>query len=57
MPKQTATYIITPESRGTHCPTDDMPLWNEHPRVFIEIPSDATEVSCPYCGNLFKRAE
>jgi uncharacterized Zn-finger protein len=35
------------------CPTQDMSLWNAHPRVFI--PVDRTgEARCPYCGTLYK---
>ncbi|MCF6765904.1 zinc-finger domain-containing protein [Thiotrichales bacterium 19S3-7] len=37
-----------------HCPTDDAKLWNEHPRVFIELSINEPENSCPYCSTRFK---
>jgi uncharacterized Zn-finger protein len=43
---------VSPAQLPVHCPTDDMPLWNAHPRVFLEI-EEQGQVSCPYCGTLF----
>jgi uncharacterized Zn-finger protein len=31
------------------CPTADMALWNQHPKVSIAIEADGTG-RCPYCG-------
>ena len=35
------------------CPNPKMGLWNQHPRVFIDV---ATEGSgrCPYCGTEYR---
>tara|TARA_Y100000766_G_C18632660_1_gene471524 strand:- start:79 stop:309 length:231 start_codon:yes stop_codon:yes gene_type:complete len=38
------------------CPTPDMPLWNQHPKVFLPI-EEEKKVSCPYCGNQFELIE
>ncbi len=35
------------------CPNPKMPLWSNHPKVFIDV---ATEGSgrCPYCGTVYR---
>lgn len=35
------------------CPTDEVKLWSEHPRVFIELSEKDKENNCPYCGTKF----
>ena len=32
-----------------HCPTPGTPLWNMHPRVFLDVAKEG-ECLCPYCG-------
>jgi uncharacterized Zn-finger protein len=34
------------------CPNPRMPLWSNHPRVFIDLASHG-EGSCPYCGTRY----
>jgi uncharacterized Zn-finger protein len=34
------------------CPTDEMELWNAHPKVYLPIEQTGEEV-CPYCGTHF----
>ena len=36
-----------------HCPTKDTPLWDAHPRVFLDV-AKTGEASCPYCGAKYK---
>ena len=31
------------------CPTPDMALWNQHPKVMLAIEATSRAV-CPYCG-------
>ena len=38
----------------TFCPNPKMPLWNHHPRVFIDVATTG-EGSCPYCGTVYRR--
>ncbi|MCF6775206.1 zinc-finger domain-containing protein [Thiotrichales bacterium 19X7-9] len=45
---------VTLSDLPVHCPTDETKLWNEHPRVFIELSVGAPENSCPYCSTKFK---
>lgn len=35
------------------CPNPKMPLWSNHPRVFIDVASTG-EGKCPYCGTLYR---
>ena len=37
----------------THCPHPRMTLWNQHPRVFLDL-SVTGEAKCPYCGTRFR---
>jgi len=37
----------------THCPHPKMPLWNAHPRVFIDVATTG-EGRCPYCGTVYR---
>ena len=34
------------------CPNPAMPVWNHHPRVFLDV-ADAGEMRCPYCSTLY----
>jgi uncharacterized Zn-finger protein len=35
------------------CPNPKMPLWSNHPRVFIDVASTGLG-KCPYCGTVYK---
>jgi uncharacterized Zn-finger protein len=35
------------------CPNPRMPLWSNHPRVFIDVATTG-EGWCPYCGTVYK---
>ncbi|MGC4078962.1 MAG: zinc-finger domain-containing protein [Rubrivivax sp.] len=37
------------------CPNPKMPLWSNHPRVFIDVATTG-EGRCPYCGTAYKLA-
>jgi uncharacterized Zn-finger protein len=37
------------------CPNPKMPLWSNHPRVFIDVASSG-EGQCPYCGTRYRLA-
>jgi uncharacterized Zn-finger protein len=34
------------------CPNRQMSVWNQHPRVFLDISSG--QVACPYCGTQYR---
>ncbi|MEY3251104.1 MAG: hypothetical protein RL227_77 [Pseudomonadota bacterium] len=35
------------------CPNPKMPLWSNHPKVFIDVASTG-EGKCPYCGTVYR---
>ncbi len=35
------------------CPNPRMSLWNQHPKVFIDVGSTG-EGRCPYCGTVYR---
>jgi uncharacterized Zn-finger protein len=45
-------YVICRRDLPLSCPTDEMALWNAHPKVYLPIEKTGTEV-CPYCGSRF----
>ena len=46
---------VTAADLPLHCPTPATPVWNMHPRVFLDIMATG-DILCPYCGTryLFK---
>lgn len=38
------------------CPTPDMALWNQHPKVSIAIEANG-QAKCPYCGARYRLAD
>lgn len=36
-----------------HCPTNQTPAWNLHPKVFLDI-AHTGEAKCPYCGTFYR---
>ncbi len=37
----------------TFCPNPKMTLWNQHPKVFIDVGTTG-EGRCPYCGTVYR---
>ncbi|HEU4623100.1 MAG TPA: zinc-finger domain-containing protein [Burkholderiaceae bacterium] len=35
------------------CPNPNMPVWNHHPRVFLDVATTG-KAMCPYCGTRYK---
>ena len=35
------------------CPNPQMPVWNHHPRVFLDVATRG-EAMCPYCGTRYR---
>ena len=35
------------------CPNPQMPVWNHHPRVFLDVATKG-EAMCPYCGTRYR---
>jgi uncharacterized Zn-finger protein len=43
---------VTEKDLPLHCPTPAMQLWNQHPRVFLDV-ARTGEAHCPYCGTTY----
>jgi uncharacterized Zn-finger protein len=54
--KQTACSVkvieVNAQQLPLSCPTDEMTLWNGHPKVYLPIEKSGQE-TCPYCGTKF----
>lgn len=35
------------------CPNPAMPVWNHHPRVFLDVATTGQQM-CPYCGTVYR---
>ena len=44
--------VVHPNELPLSCPTQDMPLWSTHPKVYLPIDKTGSE-TCPYCGTRF----
>ncbi len=42
-------YKVRRDELPLSCPTNEMALWNSHPRVYLPIEAEK-DVTCPYCG-------
>jgi uncharacterized Zn-finger protein len=42
-------YKVTRDQLPLCCPTDDMELWDSHPKVYLPIEKTG-RIICPYCG-------
>lgn len=45
-------YVVHRNELPLSCPTNEMELWNAHPKVYLPIEKTGVEV-CPYCGSRF----
>lgn len=51
--------VVTVGAKDLHgpgvvfCPNPRMPLWSNHPKVFIDVASSG-EGKCPYCGTVYR---
>lgn len=43
---------VQPQDLPLSCPTEDMSVWNAHPKVYLPIETTGEE-TCPYCGTQF----
>lgn len=46
-------YYVKKAELPISCPTNEMILWNAHPRVFLPLNEEEHEMACPYCGTIF----
>ena len=43
---------VTETNLPLHCPTPKSPLWDMHPRVFLDVVKTG-QMLCPYCGTRY----
>ena len=58
-PEASAAVAVTDSDlhggRAVFCPNPKMPLWSNHPRVFIDVRTTG-QGQCPYCGTRYQLA-
>ena len=59
--KETVVELVAKDlnaNGGIFCPSPraDMKLWNNHPRVYLDI-AQSGAAKCPYCGTVYKLRE
>ena len=48
-----AVVPVAPADLPVFCPNPRMPLWSNHPRIFIDVRT-AGVAKCPYCGTEYR---
>jgi len=54
--KSAVVELLASELQGpgvVFCPNPKMPLWSNHPRVFIDVATTGSG-KCPYCGTEYR---
>jgi uncharacterized Zn-finger protein len=44
---------LTAKELPAFCPNPAMPVWNHHPRVFLDVATTGQQM-CPYCGTVYR---
>lgn len=52
-PPSGSPVLLKASDLPAHCPNPKMPLWNHHPRVFLDV-SHGGVARCPYCGTVYQ---
>lgn len=54
-PESTARAVVELEGSElpAFCPNPRMPVWNHHPRVFLDVAHTGVAV-CPYCSTEYR---
>jgi uncharacterized Zn-finger protein len=55
-PVELPLVTLRADELPAYCPNPSMPVWNHHPRVYLELAGGRT-VLCPYCGTRYRVAE
>ena len=50
---ESAVTLIKRSELPLACPTKTMPLWSNHPKVYLPITKEE-KVTCPYCGQTYQ---
>jgi uncharacterized Zn-finger protein len=55
-PTELPLVTLRADELPAYCPNPSMPVWNHHPRVYLELAGGRTAL-CPYCGTRYRVAE
>jgi uncharacterized Zn-finger protein len=50
-----AIVELAADELPAHCPNRRMTVWNQHPRVFLDVVRTG-QARCPYCGTQYRLA-
>ena len=50
---QAAHPSVEVEHLPVYCPNPAMPIWNHHPKVFLDVTKTGS-AACPYCGTQYR---
>ena len=53
VPDATAAVVLDAHQLPAFCPNQTMALWNQHPKVFLDVATTGA-ASCPYCGTQYR---
>ena len=53
LPAAAPLVELSPSELPAYCPNPSMPLWESHPRVFLDVVHES-EAMCPYCGTRYR---
>ncbi|MEZ5739941.1 MAG: zinc-finger domain-containing protein [Burkholderiaceae bacterium] len=53
MTENAAPVLLDAQDLPAHCPNPKMTLWNQHPKVYLDVTHDG-EARCPYCGTVYR---
>ena len=51
--KSTSYSLVSKNELPIHCPPNNVPKWNMHPKVYLSFDEEG-RANCPYCGATFK---
>ena len=52
-PREEPIVEVLAKELPAYCPSPAMPLWNHHPRVFLDL-AKTGQAMCPYCGTVYR---
>lgn len=52
-PEEPSHVELSATDLPVFCPNPAMPLWNHHPRVFLDLAQTGV-AKCPYCGTEYR---
>ena len=51
-----SVVTLAADELPAYCPNPSMPVWNHHPRVFLNVDNGRVAL-CPYCGTRYRQGD